>query len=89
MAGLGMAFRKSELYRRIVMLVDNRPLESRAARLWTFGVTCAALLLVALTGTLTFFPRAVGEGAPSASDEPKPSSAAVPAQGNTNIVLPL
>ena len=35
--GLGMGFRKSELYRRIVMLVQNRPIESRAAAVERVG----------------------------------------------------
>jgi beta-lactamase regulating signal transducer with metallopeptidase domain len=63
MVGLGMGFSKSELYRRVVMLVQNRPLESRPPRLWTVSVTCAALLLVATVAALTISPRrATGSG---------------------------
>jgi hypothetical protein len=63
MVGLGMGFSKSELYRRVVMLVQNRPLESRPPRLWTVSVTCAALLLAATVAALTISPRrATGSG---------------------------
>ena len=65
MVGLGMGFSKgkSELYRRVIMLVQNRPLESRPPRLWTVSVTCAALLSVAVLATLTISPQhATGTG---------------------------
>ncbi len=34
--GLGMRPGKSELYRRVIMLLKNQPLEDRAGRFWTF-----------------------------------------------------
>jgi beta-lactamase regulating signal transducer with metallopeptidase domain len=79
MAGLGMGFNKgkSELYRRIIMLVQNRPLESRPPRLWTLSITCAALVLVAALAALTTSPQAVAEdvthsdGAASSGDTGK------------------
>ena len=69
MVGLGMGFRKSELYRRIVMLVQNPPLESRAPRLWTLSVTCAALILVAIVAALSDSPQASAQGDPAAQSE--------------------
>ncbi len=73
MAGLGMGFSKgkSELYRRIIMLVQNRPLESRPPRLWTVSVTCAALLLVATVSALTLSPQAAAQGKSPAKGEAK------------------
>ena len=38
---LGMGCRKSELYRRVIMLLNNESLESRTPRLWTVSVTVA------------------------------------------------
>ena len=60
--GLGMGFRKSELYRRIVMLVENQPIESRAPRLWSVSVTLAALVLVAAVAALLSAPKAAAQG---------------------------
>jgi hypothetical protein len=51
--GLGMGTRRSELYRRIIMLVQNEPLESRLPRLWTVSVTGAAVVLVAAVAALS------------------------------------
>ncbi len=63
LAGLGMGFSKSELYRRVVMLVQNRSLESRPPRLWTVLVTCTAVVLVAAAAALTASPQVAAEGA--------------------------
>ena len=54
-AGLGMGFTrgKSELYRRVVMLVQNRPLESRPPRRWTITITCFALFFAGILATLS------------------------------------
>ena len=77
MVGLGMGFSKSELYRRVVMLVQNRPLESRPPRLWTVSVTCAALLLVATVAALTISPRrATGSGSDANAGVTGPANAA-------------
>jgi beta-lactamase regulating signal transducer with metallopeptidase domain len=73
--GLGMGFSKSELYRRVIMLVQNRPLESRPPRLWTVSVTCAAWALVAVAAALSSTPRAAAEGESAAASGAK--SAAV------------
>ena len=75
MVGLGMGFRKSELYRRIVMLVQNPPLESRVPRLWTLSVTCAALILVAVVAALSASPQASAQGEPAAQSEPSEPAA--------------
>jgi beta-lactamase regulating signal transducer with metallopeptidase domain len=50
---LGMGFRKSELYRRVVMLVQNPPLESRPPRLWTTLAVLAAIVMVGLVSALS------------------------------------
>ena len=47
LAGLGIGFRKSELYRRIIMLLKDQPLESRAPRLWSVCAAATAMLLIA------------------------------------------
>jgi beta-lactamase regulating signal transducer with metallopeptidase domain/protein involved in polysaccharide export with SLBB domain len=85
MVGLGMGFSKgkSELYRRIVMLVQNPPLESRAPRLWTVSVTCAALLFVAAVSAITLSPQAAAQVAKKADEaavkEPTKGADASPA----------
>jgi hypothetical protein len=70
LAGLGMGSCKSELYRRVVMLVQNRPMESRAPRLWTISVTCAALVLVSVAAAFSVVPQAPAQGeSPGAKHE--------------------
>ena len=50
--GLGITAGKSDLYRRVAMLVKNdRTLESRCPRHWTALVATVALALVALAAT--------------------------------------
>lgn len=73
MAGLGIGFHKSELYRRIIMLVRNQPLESRVPRLWTVSISLAALLAIAATATLSSARTEAEEVKP---DAPKPTSVA-------------
>ena len=68
--GLGMGFRKSELYRRVVMLVENQPIESRAPRLWSVSVTLAALVLVAAAAALLSVPKAAAQGQPDTQRRP-------------------
>ena len=75
--GLGMGFRRSELYRRIIMLVQNEPLESRLPRLWTVSVTAAALILVAAVATLSWS----GPLAADAKAAPSEASAAEKQEG--------
>ena len=65
--GLSMGCRKSELYRRVIMLLKNESLESRTPRLWTVSVTVAALVLVAVVAAVSLVPRAVAE------EKPRPS----------------
>lgn len=87
MVGLGMGFSKgkSELYRRVVMLVQNRRLESRPPRLWTLSVTCAALLSVAVVGGVTISPqRAVGAGDDEKAEATAPSADASADQGKAS-----
>lgn len=62
MVGLGIGFRKSELCRRVLMLVNDRPLENRAPRLWAALVTCAAMVLVTTVSALSIAPQAAAEG---------------------------
>jgi beta-lactamase regulating signal transducer with metallopeptidase domain len=50
--GLSMGFRKSELYRRVIMLVQGNPLENRAPRRWTLPVACVAFGLIAAVAAL-------------------------------------
>jgi beta-lactamase regulating signal transducer with metallopeptidase domain len=74
MVGLGMGFSKSELYRRVVMLVQNRPLESRPPRLWTVSVTCFAMALIGVAAALTASPPAAAQGETPAEVEAAPAS---------------
>ena len=70
LVGLGMGFskRKSELYRRIVMLVQNRPLENRAPRIWTALVSAAALIAIGVLPAFALKPDvAAQEDAPTAT----------------------
>jgi hypothetical protein len=78
MVGLGMGFSKSELYRRVVMLVQNRPLESRPPRLWSISVTCVALILVAVAAALTSAPRAAAQSATGSASAASPDNAQQP-----------
>ena len=95
MAGLGMGFGKSELYRRVVMLVKNPPLESRPPRLWTVSVTCVAMLLVGAVAALTTSPQAAaqtakkpGEGAVKEATSGADASPAAKAGGAKNQPKP-
>ena len=65
--GLSMGCRKSELYRRVIMLLKNESLESRTPRLWTVSVTVAALVLVTVVAAVSLAPRAVAEEKPATS----------------------
>jgi len=65
--GLSMGCRKSEIYRRVIMLLNNESLESRTPRLWTVSVTVAALLLVGVVAAVSLVPRAVAEEKPAVS----------------------
>ncbi len=67
LAALGIGFRKSELYRRVVMLVQNRPLESRVPRLWNLAAMCAAFVLVSTVAALSIAPQAAAQGEPAAA----------------------
>jgi beta-lactamase regulating signal transducer with metallopeptidase domain len=69
MVGLGMGFSKSELYRRVIMLLQNRPLESRPPRLWTVFVTFVALLFVVTIAALTNSPQAAAQGAKKSGED--------------------
>ena len=63
--GLSMRSGKSELYRRVIMLLKNQPLEDRAPRFWTVSATAAAVVLAALTAAISIAPRAVAEEKPA------------------------
>ena len=73
MIGLGMGARKSELFRRVVMLVEKPPLESRAPRLWTASATCLALVLSATAASLSLGPQPA-TGSANAATDPAPSA---------------
>jgi beta-lactamase regulating signal transducer with metallopeptidase domain len=59
---LGMGCRKSELYKRIVMLVQHRPIEGRVPRLWGVSAVCIAIVCVAVVAALFTGPRADASG---------------------------
>jgi formylglycine-generating enzyme required for sulfatase activity len=63
--GLSMGSRKSELYRRVIMLLTNQPLESRTPRVWTAAITVTALVLVAVVAAVSLVPRVVAEEKPA------------------------
>jgi len=65
--GLSMGCHKSEIYRRVIMLLNNESLESRTPRLWTVSVTVAALLLAGVVAAVSLVPRAVAEEKPAVS----------------------
>lgn len=69
-ARLSMASRKSELYRRVIMLLKDQPLERRTPRLWMVSVTVAALVLVAVVAAVSLVPRAVAEEKPAVIQAP-------------------
>jgi len=71
--GLSMGCRKSELYRRVIMLLNNESLESRTPRLWTVSVTVAALMLVAVVAAVSLVPWAVAEEKPAAGQSEEAS----------------
>lgn len=83
MTGLGMGFSKSELYRRVAMLVENRPLESRAPRPWTVLVTCIAMVLIGAAAALTASPQAAAQGEAAAKRESTPATAGVSSPAKT------
>ncbi|HLJ10478.1 MAG TPA: HEAT repeat domain-containing protein [Planctomycetaceae bacterium] len=70
--GLGIAARKSDLYRRVAMLVHSRrPLETRCPKWWIASASTAAIALVLALATLGFkSPTQAGEANadPAASD---------------------
>jgi len=51
-AGLGIGGKRSELYRRVVMLVARqKPLDSRCPRVWSLAAALAAIVLVVTAST--------------------------------------
>ncbi len=88
LVGLGMGASKSELYRRVVMLVQNRPLESRVPWLWTLAVTCAAFVLVATMGAFTISRQAAALEEPSAAEEKSAAVVSPPSQPLSPTSLP-
>jgi len=69
--GLSMGCRKSELYRRVIMLLNNESFESRTPRLWTVSVTVIALVLVGVVAAVSLVPRAVAEEKQATSQSTK------------------
>lgn len=76
--GLGITAGKSDLYRRVAMLVQHRrSLETRCPRWWTAGVVSSAMGLVLLAAT--FGERAesrgeIGDRGPGNGDRERPSA---------------
>jgi len=64
--GVGIGFHVSELYRRVIMLVQNEPVESRAPRLWCMAASMAALVLVTAVAALFVGPQAAATDQPAA-----------------------
>ena len=87
-AALGLSMRpgKSELYRRVIMLLKNQSLEDRAGRFWTVSATAAAVVLAAATAAISFAPRAVAEEKPAAKQVVTKGSDEVPAQVGTTFL---
>ena len=63
MVGLGIGFRQSDLSRRVIMLVQNPPPESRTPRLWNALVSLVALLLIGILPALTFTRESAAQAA--------------------------
>src|SRR5262249_3915649 len=80
--GLGITAGKSDLYRRVAMLLQHRrSLETRCPRWWTIGVATSAMALVLLAAT--FGDRAdsrrvagskVGDRGPGTGERERPSA---------------
>jgi beta-lactamase regulating signal transducer with metallopeptidase domain len=69
-AGLGIGDRRSNLYRRILMLVHNRqPLERSYPRRWNAGITLAGVGLLALLACVRLEATAKDD-APAQGDKP-------------------
>ena len=67
LAGLSMGGRKSELYRRVIRLLKDQPVERRTPRLWMASITVVALALVVVMAAVSLVPRAVAEEKPTVS----------------------
>jgi beta-lactamase regulating signal transducer with metallopeptidase domain len=75
---LGVGDRRSNLYRRIVMLVTTRrPLERRCRRLWTAAAALATALLLAAVAAVRLDAAAEDKKAP-AKDAPKEAAPGKP-----------
>src|SRR5262249_31911667 len=67
-AALGIGDRRSNLYRRILMLVHHRePLERRCFRPWNLGITLGAVALLAAIASVR-----LDAGDPPAKEQPAP-----------------
>jgi beta-lactamase regulating signal transducer with metallopeptidase domain/uncharacterized GH25 family protein len=86
MAALGIGDRRSNLYRRVTMLLANRePLERRCRWIWTLSITLAS---VALLGAASFVRLDAGAQADDKKDPPakevaKPASKEEPKKEET------
>ena len=86
--GLSMGCRKSELYRRVLMLLKSESLESCTPRLWTVSITVAALMLVIGVAAVSLAPRAVAEEK-LAADQAAAAAAEQPASEQPILKLPV
>ena len=79
--GLGIAPRRSDLYRRVVMLVDqSRPLERTIPRRWNLAAIALGLALIAGAATLRAEPEA--DKAPLDDQPQNASSDSAPVEQN-------
>jgi beta-lactamase regulating signal transducer with metallopeptidase domain len=82
MAGLGMGFYRSDLYRRVVMVVRSESVENRAPRPWSAAVTIAALALAGAASAITLGGRAVAQQEPAAAGPAAPANGDAKGQQN-------
>jgi beta-lactamase regulating signal transducer with metallopeptidase domain/uncharacterized GH25 family protein len=86
MAALGIGDRRSNLYRRVTMLIESRePLERRCRWIWTLSITLAT---VALLGAASFVRLDAGAPAddkkdPPAKEDAKPANKEEPKKEET------
>ncbi|WP_165248326.1 M56 family metallopeptidase [Paludisphaera soli] len=87
-AALGIGDRRSNLYRRIVMLVQDRePLETRCRAAWTLAVALAAAVVLVAASGLRLDAAPAGEPLAKEAlvqDEPKPAETPKPAGETLN-----
>jgi hypothetical protein len=71
------------------MLVQNKPLEGCAPRLWNVSVCLAALILIAAAAALSLAPRAVAEEKPGKPGESAGATGILPVPERTTGETPV